>query len=288
MGSRCGVGRPRPRPGCCSVVRPRPIMGRCSAGRPRPRPGWCSVGRPRPITDGMARPILALCLLTRGGVARWENRRPRRIGRGVRIVAIEAGVADALALGLVPVSAHAAVRTVLVVARLRTMTLGAELPRVGKSQAASVREPQRVVVLGMVAAQATLPAVRIGQPLVKGLRRLAADAVRAIRFARRVAGGAGDGRLVAVMVENPGRHARAPCIHPAQRHRRRSRFGPCGGGSALRRSGERTRLACRAGRPARRLRSARRAAADRPAGRHATQPPLPHPGGKHESQNHEN
>jgi len=82
-------------------------------------------------------------------------------------VAIDTVVAGSRALFQIPIPVHPAVYSVVVVAALGTVTLGAEGHDVGKLQSRSISQTQGIVITRIVAREAVEIAVGKVQPAVK-------------------------------------------------------------------------------------------------------------------------
>ena len=80
-------------------------------------------------------------------ISRASHRRELGILRSVGIVAMEAVIASAATLGQIPVPGHAAVRPMLIVPKLRPVTLGTERHRFRERQQATVGQLQRAVTI---------------------------------------------------------------------------------------------------------------------------------------------
>lgn len=88
-----------------------------------------------------------------------RHRRKVRKSRRVRVVAVHAVVAQPWPSAQIPVPVHAAVRSAVVIAKLRAMALRAELHRLGHRDARARREPQSVIVIRVVTAAALVGSV---------------------------------------------------------------------------------------------------------------------------------
>lgn len=85
----------------------------------------------------------------------------------MRIMTIDAVVARARPLGKIPISFHAAMRAVLVIAELRAVTLCAQRHDICELHFALICEPQRVVIARIVTGKTRQRAVVIYQALMK-------------------------------------------------------------------------------------------------------------------------
>jgi hypothetical protein len=100
-------------------------------------------------------------------VARQQDRPRRRKGGRMRIVTVDAVVAEARSPAKVPVAAHSAVRSTVVFFALRAMTLRAQGQRVGHRYRPAIREPELVVTAGLMARAAAQVTVGQGQAAMK-------------------------------------------------------------------------------------------------------------------------
>ncbi len=81
-----------------------------------------------------------------------RHRRKVRKRRRVRVVAVHTVVAHAGSAAKIPVPVHAAVGSAVVIAKLRSVALRAELHGLGHRDRRARGEPQAVVVIGVMAA----------------------------------------------------------------------------------------------------------------------------------------
>lgn len=125
----------------------------------------------------------------------------------MRVVAIGAGISFPETLFQIPVTRHAAMTSILIVAVLRAVTLGTKLHALGKIQRLSVSFLQSVVIIRIVTTQAGLRSMLVEQALVEFIERFALVRLE-IRLPRIVAGGAGHHHRLAFRVLFPGVHQR--------------------------------------------------------------------------------
>ncbi len=83
----------------------------------------------------------------RSGVHLWKS-------RAVGIVTLHAAIACSRTQSRVPVSRHATMRPVLIVSRLRSVTLCAELHGIRPGRVCAIREAELFIVAGIVAGRA--------------------------------------------------------------------------------------------------------------------------------------
>ena len=90
-----------------------------------------------------------------GNAVAWRQHGPHEGKfRMMRVVAVDAVVPHAGALGQIPVAVHAAVAAVEVITHRRAVALGAERHHIGKGHAAAIGEVERVVVFRVVTTEA--------------------------------------------------------------------------------------------------------------------------------------
>ena len=87
--------------------------------------------------------------------------------RRMRIVTIQTMVSESSSAFQVPMAAHSAMRPVSVIAGLGAVALGAKLHRVLKRNRSAIRQPESVVIAGVMTAQARDAAMRKSHSLVE-------------------------------------------------------------------------------------------------------------------------
>jgi hypothetical protein len=122
----------------------------------------------------------------------WEH--PRK-GGSMRIVAINAVLSLAWAASEIPITVHAAVSAMFVVARLGGMALRANQLDLGHILRAAIGQTEATVVVGVMATQARQLAVLKGQSLME-LRQLISGIDPRIRPQTGMATGTGHGHRV--------------------------------------------------------------------------------------------
>ena len=101
-------------------------------------------------------------------ISRASHRRELGILGSVWVVAVETVIASASPLGQIPMPGHATVRPVLIVPKLRPMTLGTQRHRFRERQRATIRQLQRAVaILRIMTADARQLTMGHFQPLMK-------------------------------------------------------------------------------------------------------------------------
>ena len=82
-------------------------------------------------------------------------------------MAVDAGIARAPTAGQIPVADHPAVQAAIIIPPLRPVTLRAKRHAVDERHRPGVRQPERIVILRIVATQAGKIAVVVFQALMK-------------------------------------------------------------------------------------------------------------------------